>query len=92
MRKLLLLLLFIPIVGSVAAQSNPMWLRYPAISPDGKTIAFGYKGDIYRVDINGGVAIPLTIHEAHDMMPTWSRDGKNIAFSSDRHGNFDVFV
>jgi Tol biopolymer transport system component len=52
-------------------------LRYPAISPDGKTVAFGYKGDIYyRVDINGGVAIALTIHEAHDMMPVWSHDGK----------------
>lgn len=74
------------------AQSNPLWLRYPSISPDGKTIAFGYKGDIYRVDANGGVAVPLTIHEAQDMMPVWSHDGKSIAFASDRYGNFDVFV
>ncbi len=74
------------------AQSNPLWLRYPAISPDGKTIAFGYKGDIYRVDANGGVAVPLTIHEAQDMMPVWSHDGKSIAFASDRYGNFDVFM
>ena len=74
------------------AQENAMWLRYPAISPDGKTIAFGYKGDIYRVDAAGGVAVPLTIHEAQDMMPVWSHDGKQIAFASDRYGNFDVFV
>ncbi|MBC9932207.1 S41 family peptidase [Chitinophaga qingshengii] len=74
------------------AQENALWLRYPAISPDGKTIAFGYKGDIYRVDANGGVAVPLTIHEAQDMMPVWSHDGKSIAFASDRYGNFDVFV
>ncbi|SJZ60462.1 C-terminal processing protease CtpA/Prc, contains a PDZ domain [Chitinophaga eiseniae] len=74
------------------AQENALWLRYPAISPDGKTIAFGYKGDIYRVDANGGVAVPLTIHEAQDMMPVWSHDGKYIAFASDRYGNFDVFV
>ncbi len=67
-------------------------MRYPAISPDGKTIAFGYKGDIYRVEAAGGVAAPLTIHEAHDMMPVWSHDGKYIAFASDRYGNFDVFV
>jgi len=92
MRKLLLLLLLLPAVNFVQSQTNPMWLRYPSISPDGKTIAFGYKGDIYRVDANGGVAIPLTIHEAHDMMPVWSRDGKSIAFASDRHGNFDVFI
>src|SRR5450759_387095 len=74
------------------AQSNPLWLRYPSISPDGKTIAFGYKGDIYRVDANGGVAVPLTIHEAQDMMPVWSHDGRSIAFASDRYGNFDVFM
>ncbi len=74
------------------AQNNPLWLRYPSISPDGKQILFGYKGDIYRVETAGGPAIPITIHEAQDMMPVWSHDGKSIAFSSDRHGNFDVFV
>ncbi|MFY0255256.1 S41 family peptidase [Chitinophaga sp. 30R24] len=74
------------------AQENALWLRNPVISPDGNTIAFGYKGDIYRVDAQGGVAVPLTIHEAHDMMPVWSHDGKYIAFASDRYGNFDVFV
>lgn len=78
--------------AAAAAQENPLWIRYPAISPDGKTIAFGYKGDIYRVDAAGGVATPLTIHEAHDMMPVWSHDGKSIAFASDRYGNFDVFL
>ena len=80
------------ILSSAYSQNNPLWLRYPSISPDGKTIVFGYKGDIYRVDAKGGIAIPLTIHEAHDMMPVWSRDGKSIAFASDRYGNFDVFI
>ncbi|ULQ56392.1 S41 family peptidase [Flavihumibacter rivuli] len=92
MRILFTTLLLATSLTGLKAQDEPLWLRYPAISPDGKTIAFGYKGDIYRVDANGGVAIPLTIHEAHDMMPVWSRDGKSIAFASDRHGNFDVFV
>lgn len=92
MRKLFLFLLLVGITASAMAQSNAAWLRYPTISPDGKTIAFGYKGDIYRVDVNGGVAVPLTIHEAQDMMPVWSHDGKSIAFASDRYGNFDVFV
>lgn len=77
---------------AAVAQTTPLWLRYPAISPDGKTIVFGYKGDIYRVDATGGTAVPLTIHEAQDMMPVWSHDGKYIAFASDRYGNFDVFV
>jgi Tol biopolymer transport system component/C-terminal processing protease CtpA/Prc len=68
------------------------WMRYPAISPDGKTIVFTYKGDLYRVPATGGSATPLTTHVAHDFMPVWSHDGKRIAFASDRHGNFDVYV
>ena len=92
MRKVFLFLLFLGVTANAMAQSNAAWLRYPAISPNGKTIAFGYKGDIYRVDANGGVAVPLTIHEAQDMMPVWSHDGQSLAFASDRYGNFDVFV
>jgi Tol biopolymer transport system component len=51
-------------------------MRYPAISPDGKTIVFTYKGDLYRVPAAGGQAIPLTTHPAEDYMPVWSHDGK----------------
>ncbi|MGZ3939094.1 MAG: S41 family peptidase, partial [Flavisolibacter sp.] len=79
-------------LSSFAQNTNPLWLRYPSISPDGKTIAFGYKGDIYKVPSSGGDAIPITLHEAYDFMPVWSHDGKWIAFASDRYGNFDVFV
>lgn len=92
MRYLLSVALLLSLYTSLQAQGNALWLRYPSISPDGKTIVFGYKGDLYRVDAAGGTATPLTIHEAHDMMPVWSHDGKSIAFASDRYGNFDVFV
>jgi Tol biopolymer transport system component/C-terminal processing protease CtpA/Prc len=74
------------------AQSSPSWLRYSTISPDGKTIVFTYKGDLYKVASTGGNAMPLTFHEAHDFMPVFSNDGKTIAFASDRFGNFDVFT
>jgi tricorn protease len=85
------LLLFGVVPAAVSAPA-PRWLRYPAISPDGKTIVFTYEGDLYRVPSAGGVATPLTQHEAHDFMPIWSHDGTRIAFASDRYGNFDVFV
>ncbi|MDQ7948348.1 MAG: S41 family peptidase [Pedobacter sp.] len=74
------------------AQTNALWLRYPSISPDGKTIVFGYKGDLYKVGADGGIATPVTISEYHEQMPVWSHDGKSIAFASNRYGNFDVFV
>ncbi|GHB49924.1 S41 family peptidase [Mongoliitalea lutea] len=79
-------------VGSISAQQAPQWLRYPSISPDGRLIAFTYKGDIYTVPSQGGKAVQLTFHEAHDFMPVWSKDGQSIAFASDRYGNFDVYI
>ncbi len=74
------------------AQENAEWFRYPAISPDGQTIAFVYKGDIYTVPTEGGTAKALTTHPAHDYMPVWSKKGDYIAFASNRYGNMDIFV
>ena len=74
------------------AEVSPEWVRYPAISPNGETIAFTYKGDIYTVSALGGQATRLTFHKAHDYKPVWSNDSEQIAFASDRFGNFDVYV
>ncbi len=73
-------------------QGNPIWLRYTAISPDGNTILFTFKGDIYSVSTTGGAAVPLTLSESYEYSPVWSHDGKSIAFASDRYGNFDVYI
>ena len=40
----------------------------------------------------GGVARHVTMHERHEQYPVFSPDGKHIAFSSNRHGSYDVFV
>jgi Tol biopolymer transport system component/C-terminal processing protease CtpA/Prc len=75
-----------------AADVSSNWFRSPALSPDGKTIVFTHGGDLYTAPFGGGTATPLTIHEAHETRPVWSRDGKRIAFASDRYGNFDVYI
>lgn len=92
MKKLLVLTSALLFAGSVFAENDPLWMRYPAISPNGETIAFTYKGDIYTVPVSGGKATQLTTHSAHDTRPVWSPDGSRIAFASDRNGNFDVFI
>jgi tricorn protease len=76
----------------VSAQDPALWLRYPTISPDGETILFSYKGDIYSVASEGGLATPLTVSESYEYEPVWSNDGKHIVFASDRYGNFDIFI
>ncbi len=92
MKQILTLGVLVLFTAFVSAQSDPTWMRYSSISPDGKTIVFTFKGDIYKVASNGGTAVALTMHEAHDFMPVWSHDGKTIAFASDRFGNFDIFT
>lgn len=76
---------------SLYAQDTPLWMRYCAISPDGSSIAFTYKGDIYTVPATGGKATQITTNPAHDTKPVWSPDGKKIAFASDRMGSMDVY-
>ncbi len=89
-RFALLLLILVPI--SAVAQEPIRFPRTPDISPDGKQVAFSYLGDIWVVEAIGGVARPVTMHEAHDYAPVFSPDGRSIAFSSIRHGSYDVFV
>ena len=78
--------------STLQAQEPIRFARSPDISPDGKTVAFSYLGDIWLVNINGGEATHLTMHEKHDFNPVFSPDGKWIAFSSNRHGQYDVFI
>lgn len=90
--KVILLMVGLVFTTLLSAQVHPKWLRSSAISPDGKDIVFTYMGDLFRVPVSGGNAIQLTFHESHDYMPVWSKDGKQLAFASDRYGNFDVFL
>lgn len=71
---------------------TPLWMRDARISPDGTEIVFCYKGDIYKVPAQGGTAVQLTTQASYEANPVWSPDGKQIAFASDRNGNFDLFI
>lgn len=92
MKKILLSAAACVLTGWALAQESPLWMRDCTISPDGTTIAFTYKGDIYTVPVSGGRAMQLTSHPAYDTAPVWSPDSKKIAFASDRMGSLDVFI
>ncbi len=79
--------------GAVANQTQtPRWLRDVTISPDGKTVAFTYKGDVFTVPVAGGRAFQLTSNPAYDSAPVWTPDGKRIAFRSNREGSDDIYI
>ncbi len=92
MQKLLFFLLFAVHILPLSARDSPRWLRYCAISPDGATIAFSYKGKIYTVPAGGGAAKLLTKDPSFYFMPVWSHDSRRIAFAGSRYGNFDIFI
>lgn len=84
-----------PTKTSLPTSSGPTPIRgahFPALSPDGKQLCFEYLGDLWTVGTTGGVAKRLTLHQAYDGYPHWSPDGQWIAFSSNREGNFDVYL
>ena len=55
---------------TAGAKENPLWMRYCSISPDGSTIAFCYKGDIYTVPSTGGNARQLNLPPIRHTTPT----------------------
>lgn len=91
MKKILTTLAIVAAALSVQAVT-PLWLRDVKMSPDGKTIAFTYRGDIYTVPSKGGEARRITATGHYESNPVWSPDSKKLAFASDKSGNFDVYV
>lgn len=82
-------------LGSTAllSASQPIKLaNEPALSPDGKTLAFAHRGDLWIVPTKGGGAERITFNSAQDSDPHFSPDGKTIAFISNRTGSSQVFV
>jgi len=76
---------------------------YPSWSPDGKRIAFtsNKKGgleikdgnlEIYLMDADGNNQRNLTNNRHHDWEPSWSPDGKRIAYASLRNRNREIYV
>lgn len=80
------------LVTCAAAAMTPSWIRHNSISPDGKTLAFSYKGDIWTVPSTGGEATQITSNQAYDSEPLWTRDSQNIIFTSRREGSKDIYL
>ena len=92
MKKLYTLLLLSLLTATITFSQQSTFARYPSLNQDGSQLAFSFQGDVWTMNLNTGQSKRLTIHQANDYLPKWSPDGKQIAFSSNRWGNDDVFV
>ena len=77
---------------ALIAQASLPSLSDPAISPDGREIAFVSGGDIWTVAAAGGEAHLLVTHPATEARPLYSPDGTKLAFVSTRTGGGNIYV
>ncbi len=78
--------------------SDPGHDLMPAISPDGKRIAFASdragNWDLYVMSSTGGQAVQLTSDTSQDVAPSWSPDGKRLVFCrfGEMSGRWEMWV
>lgn len=96
--------------AAVAADKKPftaqdLWsmerISEPAVSPDGKTVAFTLRRtdfaadrgrtDLWKVGVDGTGLTRLTTHDAGDSTPVFAPDGKSLFFYSTRSGSGQVW-
>ncbi len=84
------------ILGRVGAVQNSIF--FPEISPDGRFIAVSARDgevndrDIWVHDVANGTKKPVAPAKGNDNFPVWSPDGRRIAFTSSRTGNYDLYL
>lgn len=73
----------------------------PAVSPDGKTIAYTAETPLkeglptrrlYLLSVEGGEPRPLTEGPGNDSFPDWSPDGRFLAFERDEPGEWETAI
>ncbi|MBN1562452.1 MAG: PD40 domain-containing protein [Anaerolineae bacterium] len=78
--------------GAALIEAAPDW------SPDASQIVFqgqeapNAPADIYLIPAIGGEPQKIIESDSNDIQPRFSPDGQYIVFSSDRSGNWDVFI
>ena len=91
MKRLFALVFLLAVCAPLTAAGREVKLvRYPHYNHG--RIAFTYLADIWTANEDGKDIKRITANKARDVYPRFSPDGKSIAFSSDRNGNFDVFI
>jgi Tol biopolymer transport system component len=73
------------------ARQQARGILAPVVAPNGGAIAFIALGDLWVMP-RGQPPVRITDDEAVELDPTWSPDGRQIAYSSDRGGHMDLWI
>jgi Tol biopolymer transport system component len=82
---------------AIQALGEPAIYRWPALSPDGRRLAFvkedpsTRRQDLYVLERSSGAVVQLTSDAAVESSPTWSADGRSLAYVSNRDGASAIY-
>lgn len=62
------------------------------LSPDGKRVVFGARGELFSVPTENGPIRQLTHSKGREMSVAWSPDGKYFTYLSDETGEFELYL
>lgn len=83
--------------AEVGRLGSPGWFNTSRLSPDATKLIIDrvdpktQKTDLWSVDLARGIFSRLTMGAGENVLGLWSPDGKEIVFSSDRKGDFDIY-
>ena len=68
-------------------------IHHASISPAGKRAIFGARGEIFSLPAEHGVILNLTRSSGvAERYPSWSPDGKTVAYFTDRSGEYELAI
>ena len=62
------------------------------VSPDGKQVAFIYRGELFVTSSEYSTTKQITNTAAAERHPTWSADNRTIAYTSERDGHWNIYT
>ena len=89
---LFFLALGLMLVSTAHAGAVPIkgYYRFPTLHQN--TLVFSAEGDLWTVDIQGGIARRLTTHPGEETHPVISPDGRTLAFSATYEGPTEIYT